>query len=84
MNREFGVTIVMVTHDPVAARRADRRIRVRDGRILQEGFAVGSIGDDGRIHLPDEALAVLGGVELEAEVTVDEVRLRRKSEPGHA
>ncbi len=84
VNREFGVTIVMVTHDPVAARRADRRIRVRDGRILQEGFAVGSIGDDGRIHLPDEALAVLGGVELEAEVTIDEVRLRRKSEPGHA
>lgn len=84
VNREFGVTIVMVTHDPVAARRADRRIRVRDGRILQEGFAVGSIGDDGRIHLPDEALAVLGGVELEAEVTIDEVRLRRKSEPDHA
>jgi ABC-type lipoprotein export system ATPase subunit len=83
VNREFGVTIVMVTHDPVAARRADRRIRVRDGRVLQEGFAVGSIGDDGRIHLPDEALAVLGGVELEAEVTIDEVRLRRKGEPGH-
>jgi ABC-type lipoprotein export system ATPase subunit len=84
VNREFGVTIVMVTHDPVAARRADRRIRVRDGRILHEGLVVGAIGDDGRIHLPDEALAVLGGVELEAEVTVDEVRLRRKSEPGHA
>jgi ABC-type lipoprotein export system ATPase subunit len=84
VNREFGVTVVMVTHDPVAARRADRRIHVRDGRILQEGYAVGSIGDDGRIHLPDEALAVLGGVELEAEVTVDEVRLRRKDEHGHA
>jgi len=34
VNREFGVTIVMVTHDLVAARRADRRIRVRDGRVL--------------------------------------------------
>lgn len=84
VNREFGVTIVMVTHDPVAARRADRRIRVRDGRVLHEGLVVGAISDDGRIHLPDEALAVLGGVELEAEVTTDEVRLRRKSEPGHA
>jgi ABC-type lipoprotein export system ATPase subunit len=84
VNREFGVTIVMVTHDPVAARRADRRIRVRDGHILQEGFAVASIGDDGRVHLPNEALAVLGGAELEAEVTIDEVRLRRRGEPGHA
>lgn len=84
VNREFGVTIVMVTHDLLAARRADRQIRVRDGRILQEGFVVGSVGSDGRVRLPDEAVAVLGDAELEAEVTADEVRLRRRSETGHA
>jgi putative ABC transport system ATP-binding protein len=84
VNREFGVTIVMVTHDLTAARRADRRIRVRDGRILHEGSPVEPVGSDGRVHLPDEAVAALGDAELEAEVTPDEVRLRRRSETGHA
>jgi putative ABC transport system ATP-binding protein len=30
---EFGQTVVMVTHDPVAAAHADRLITLRDGRI---------------------------------------------------
>ena len=84
VNREFGVTIVMVTHDLAAARRADRRIRVRDGRILTEGVPVDPVGDDGRVRLPDEAVAALGDADLEVEVTPDEVRLRRRSETGHA
>jgi len=83
VNREFGVTIVMVTHDLVAARHADRRVRVRDGRLLHEGLPVGPVGDDGRVRLPDEAVAALGGAELEAEIGNDEVRLRRRSETGH-
>jgi ABC-type lipoprotein export system ATPase subunit len=84
VNREFGVTIVMGTHDLIAARRADRRIRVRDGRVLHEGTPVAPVGEDGRVRLPDEAIALLGGSELEAEVVPDEVRLRRRSETGHA
>lgn len=84
VNREFGVTIVMVTHDLAAARRADRRIRVRDGKIQQEGFPLEPVGRDGRVNLPREAVAALGDAELEAEVRPDEVRLRRRSEPGHA
>jgi len=31
--RRKGMTIVMVTHDPVIARRADRIVRLRDGRV---------------------------------------------------
>jgi len=84
VNHEFGVTIVMVTHDLAAARRADRRIRVRDGRLLHEGTPVDPIAVDGRVRLPDEVVAALGGVELEAELTEGEVRLRRRSETGHA
>jgi len=38
--REFGQTIVMVTHDPVAASYADRAIFVADGKI------------DGELHEP--------------------------------
>jgi putative ABC transport system ATP-binding protein len=32
--REFGQTVVMVTHDPVAASYADRVVRLADGRIV--------------------------------------------------
>jgi ABC-type lipoprotein export system ATPase subunit len=84
VNHEFNVTIIMVTHDLVAARRADRRIRVRDGRVIHEGVPVERLTDDGRVRLPEEAVAALGGLDLEAEVTQDEVRLRRRSETGHA
>ena len=84
VNKEFRVTIIMVTHDLVAARRADRRIRVRDGRVIHEGVPVEPVAEDGRVRLPDEAVAALGGLDLEAEVTTDEVRLRRRSETGHA
>jgi putative ABC transport system ATP-binding protein len=34
--REMGQTIVMVTHDPVAASFADRVVFLRDGRITAE------------------------------------------------
>lgn len=83
VNREFGVTVVMVTHDLAAARAADRRVRLRDGRLVAEGLPVGRVTQEGRVRLPDEAIAALGDVELEAEVTPDEVRLRRRRETGH-
>jgi ABC-type lipoprotein export system ATPase subunit len=83
VNREFGVTIVMVTHDLAAAKVAGRTIRVRDGRVLHEGLPIEPIGDDGRVRLPDQAAAAIGGGELEVEITHDEVRLRRR-DGGHA
>jgi len=36
LNRREGTTLVMVTHDPELSRRADRIIRLRDGRIVDE------------------------------------------------
>ena len=33
---ELGQTIVMVTHDPVAASYADRAVFLADGRIVDE------------------------------------------------
>ena len=33
---EFGQTIVMVTHDPVAASHTDRVVSLADGRIVDE------------------------------------------------
>jgi len=34
LNKEFGQTIVMITHNPEAAAYADRTVRMRDGRII--------------------------------------------------
>jgi putative ABC transport system ATP-binding protein len=39
---DFGQTVVMVTHDPVAAAHADRLITLRDGRIVQDGAPGGA------------------------------------------
>ncbi|GAA3045940.1 hypothetical protein GCM10020229_66510 [Kitasatospora albolonga] len=36
---ELGQTIVMVTHDPVAASYADRVLFLADGRIVDEMYA---------------------------------------------
>ena len=84
VNREFGVTIVMVTHDLVAAARADRFLRLRDGRLVHEGHAIDKMDDEGRVRLPDPAIEALWGTDLEAEYHDGEVRLRPRSErrPG--
>jgi putative ABC transport system ATP-binding protein len=39
---EFRQTVVMVTHDPVAAAHADRLITLRDGKIVQDGAPGGA------------------------------------------
>lgn len=37
LNRKFKQTIVMITHNPEAARHCNRIIRMRDGKILESG-----------------------------------------------
>ena len=36
MNEERGVTVIMVTHDPLIASYSQRLVYIRDGRIEQE------------------------------------------------
>ena len=36
VNREYGCTIVMVTHNAEIARMADRVLRLRDGRLAED------------------------------------------------
>ncbi|SFR74648.1 putative ABC transport system ATP-binding protein [Agromyces sp. CF514] len=36
LNREHGITLVVVTHDEELAARCDRRIHIRDGRIVED------------------------------------------------
>jgi ABC-type lipoprotein export system ATPase subunit len=82
VNREFGVTIVMVTHDLIAARRASRQLRLRDGQLLVEGTEAEPLSEDGRLRLPQEAVDALAGMDLEVEVRDGEVRVRRRGEGG--
>ena len=34
--RQLKLTLVMVTHDPATAARADRRLGLKDGRLITE------------------------------------------------
>lgn len=36
LNRAFGITIVIVTHDPLLARKVDRVVQIRDGKTSSE------------------------------------------------
>src|SRR5581483_12096907 len=38
LNEKFGVTIVVVTHDPAISQAVDRVVSIRDGRISTESF----------------------------------------------
>jgi ABC-type lipoprotein export system ATPase subunit len=38
LNEQFGVTIMVVTHDPAIANAVDRVVSIRDGRISTESF----------------------------------------------
>ena len=36
VNREYGCTVVIVTHNAAIARMADRVLRLRDGRLAED------------------------------------------------
>jgi putative ABC transport system ATP-binding protein len=63
LNRDEGVTVVMVTHDPSAAAVADRVVFLRDGRVCEEvaGGSVQEVIDAfGRIQAPEQEPALVG------------------------
>jgi putative ABC transport system ATP-binding protein len=48
--REAGTTLVMVTHDPQIAARADRKIVLRDGEIISDELVDGVGSAEGMMH----------------------------------
>jgi macrolide transport system ATP-binding/permease protein len=50
LNREQGITLLLVTHDPEVARHADRIIRISDGQIVEDQR-------EGQEPTPDVAMA---------------------------
>jgi len=75
LNQEFGVTVVVVTHDPAVAGEVDRVVSIRDGRISSESFRrvrfegresyvyheeFAVVDRSGRLQIPREYLDHLG------------------------
>jgi ABC-type lipoprotein export system ATPase subunit len=61
-----GATLLVVSHDPGAARIADRVVHVRDGRVSEEGEAL-VIDDRGWLRLPGALRERLGTLALADE-----------------
>ncbi|WP_298804104.1 ABC transporter ATP-binding protein [uncultured Pseudokineococcus sp.] len=78
-----GTTVLMATHDPLAADAADQVLHLRSGTVAHEvrdGRRLAVIDTDGRLQLPDDALAALaatGTTRVVVETTPDGVHVRR-------
>jgi ABC-type lipoprotein export system ATPase subunit len=88
-NRRLGVTVVVLTHDPLVSEQVDRTIAIRDGRTSTETLRRSQIDDLGEQRVIAEEFAVLdraGRLQLPAEY-VDalelERRVRLELEPDH-
>jgi putative ABC transport system ATP-binding protein len=52
---ESGITVVMVTHDPGAAARADRAVFLADGRVVAEAGQLGAAAIADRLVMLEAA-----------------------------
>ncbi|HEX6139121.1 MAG TPA: ABC transporter ATP-binding protein [Candidatus Limnocylindria bacterium] len=62
VNRELGMTIVVVTHDPLVSERVMRTIAIRDGRTSTETLRRAAVSQAGDHHVIAEEYAVLDRV----------------------
>ena len=47
LNREEEVTLILVTHNPLVAKKAARTITMVDGRIVDQGLSASQATEDG-------------------------------------
>jgi putative ABC transport system ATP-binding protein len=75
VNKEFGKTVIMVTHDPSIARQCDRIYRIRDGQIIsvQSPTQDDQMGATSRVDVIRERLT-----EIKAEIA----RLDEQAQTG--
>ncbi|GGN93731.1 ABC transporter ATP-binding protein [Actinoplanes lobatus] len=59
VNREFGVTVVVVTHDPEVSGQVERTVAIRDGRTSSEVLRRTETGADGDTLVIAEEYAVM-------------------------
>ena len=89
INEEEGVTIVVVTHDPLVAEHVERTIAIRDGRTSSEVLRRTQIGEAGDHEVVAEEFAVLdraGRLQLPEDYVAAldlEERVRLTLDPDH-
>jgi putative ABC transport system ATP-binding protein len=79
-NRELGVTVVVLTHDPLVSEQVDRTIAIRDGRTSTETLRRREVDELGDHQVLAEEFAVLdrtGRLQLPPEY-VDALELERR------
>ncbi|MEU1971906.1 ABC transporter ATP-binding protein [Microbacterium sp. NPDC019599] len=89
VNKQRGVTTLIVTHDPAVSEHVDRTVRIRDGRTSAETLRTTSTDAEGRSIRTAEEYAVLdraGRMQLPAEFVSAlalRERVRLSLEPDH-
>lgn len=89
VNRELGVTTLIVTHDPTVSEHVARTVQIRDGRTATEVLRSTRVDEHGTEHAIAEEYAVLDKVgrlqlpdEFVASLDLRE-RVRLALEPDH-
>jgi ABC-type lipoprotein export system ATPase subunit len=59
VNREVGVTVLVVTHDPLVSEQVDRTVAIRDGRTSTEVLRRTELDEHGRERVVAREYAVL-------------------------
>lgn len=59
VNRDLGVTVVLVTHDPLVADHVGRTVAIRDGRTSSEVLRRTHVDDEGTHQVTAEEFVVL-------------------------
>jgi ABC-type lipoprotein export system ATPase subunit len=88
-SEELGVTVVVLTHDPLVSEHVDRTVAIRDGRTATETLRRRALDTSGRESVVAEEFAVLdraGRLQLPRDY-VDALELERRVrlglEPDH-
>ena len=81
LREQYGLTILMVTHDMKIAQYADRVLTLRDGALGQSAQEQPELDNEGRIHLPQNVQSVLRQApNIAVEIRPEGVLLRPEQE----
>lgn len=98
LNRQLGLTMVIVSHDPGIARHVDRVVAVRDGKLASETLRVQKADSDehhlvelavvdaaGRLQIPREYLEQFNiRRRVQVELTLEGILIRAPAQEHHS
>jgi putative ABC transport system ATP-binding protein len=98
LNKQLGLTMVIVSHDPGIARHVDRVVAVRDGKLASETLRVQKADSDehhlvelavvdaaGRLQIPREYLEQFDiHRRVQVELTEEGILIRRPAKEHHS